>query len=127
MDFSKWRHTALWFQSEGNRSQTYYHVRGSSEEFAFEERQNYDPQGSGRFEAIVAVGWTMSSLTVPQLTRLMRSVPVNNHDPEFNCQNWVELAMLKLVQEGLLTKAQYEEGFDKMCEKTIEARDESIA
>ncbi|KAH6971037.1 hypothetical protein BKA56DRAFT_635994 [Ilyonectria sp. MPI-CAGE-AT-0026] len=124
IDFSKYRHTGLWFVPEDGSSHYYYHVKGLTGEFSFEWRKDFDPTTSRTFAKKVRVGTTHHSLTSSELTSQMESVDVLNNDPEFDCQQWVELALKALYHAGHLTAAQYETGLSGMIDATMDAKDE---
>ncbi|GAB0139161.1 hypothetical protein EsDP_00007374 [Epichloe bromicola] len=127
VDFSKYRHTGLWCVPKDNTSHDFYHVKGLTGELTFERRKNFDPTASTTFAKKVKVGTTKHSLSSAELARLMESVDVANHDPEFNCQQWVDFALRTLYRTGYLTAEQYDTGLNGMVDATVEAKDESIA
>ncbi|EKJ76926.1 hypothetical protein FPSE_02924 [Fusarium pseudograminearum CS3096] len=127
MDFSKYRHTGLWFVPENSVPHYFYHVRGKPTVFLFEMRKNWDPTRSANFAKKVLAGRISHPLTASELEQHMRSVTVGNDDHEFNCQQWVQMALLLLRQKGLLTQEQYDAGVDGMIDATMEAADEDIA
>ncbi|KAF5529465.1 hypothetical protein FMEXI_14139 [Fusarium mexicanum] len=127
VDFSKYRHTGLWCVPDDNTSHYFYHVKGLIGEFTFEQRKNFDPTTSRTFAKKVKVGRTQHSLTSFELASLMGAVDVANHDPEFNCQQWVDFALVALYQKGYLTAEQYNTGLNGMIDATMEAEDESLA
>lgn len=127
LDYQKFRHVGLSFVPTGSERTHYFHVVGASPEFVFEARVGYTPRLSRTFAKEVNIGTTKQPLTTAELQALMQSVPINNHDPEFNCQQWVDLALLRLFKNGILNKQQYQDGSDGMVEATLEAKDDDLA
>ncbi|EGX92171.1 hypothetical protein CCM_06332 [Cordyceps militaris CM01] len=127
MDFSKWRHTGLWLVPDDETHSYYFHVCGIPGSFQYEKRTNYDPEFSTKFAGKIPAGDTKLSLSSSELATLLESVAVRNDDPEFNCQQWVQKALLMLFQRGYLDEAQYNAGLDGMIETTMEASDETLA
>lgn len=127
LDSSKFRHTALWFVPEDDTSHYYYHVTGAKQDFAFERRCNFDPTTSQSFATKVELGQTEQALTASELTRQMESVVVANDNVEFNCQQWVDMALRRLREVGYLTAAQYDTGMNGMIDAIMEAEDDHLA
>ncbi|KAK2606303.1 hypothetical protein QQS21_003351 [Conoideocrella luteorostrata] len=111
VDFSKYRNTAIYCVPEDDSASYFYHFTGVTRGFNFEKRKNFDPTSSYTFAKKVK----------------MDSVPVLNEDREFNCQQWVELALNTLRHAGYLKKEQYNDALDEMLEAIMEAEDEDIA
>ncbi|OAA36781.1 hypothetical protein BBO_08060 [Beauveria brongniartii RCEF 3172] len=127
LDFCKYRHVGLWYEPEDNDALFYAHVTGVEGEFKIEKRWNYDPAGSRTFAKKVKVGTTKRSLTHSELVALSESVSVDNDNPEFNCQHWVEHGLLVLLEKGLITEKEYNDGLNGMIDATMEAEDEDLA
>jgi len=127
LDYSKWRHTGLWFVPEQGSTNYFYHVKGLTGEFEFERRKNFDPTTSRTFAKKVKVGKTKHSVVFAEIDSLMRSVQVSNSDPEFNCQQWVHYALQTLYHAGHITSEQYDNGLNDMIDATMEAEDEDNA
>lgn len=80
----------------------------------------------------VPVGQLARPLTKARLVHFISQTPVDNDDPEFNCQVWVEAALTRLATENalgdggslLLSMEDYQNGFDAMVDATMEAADE---
>ena len=64
---------------------------------------------------------------MPEVARIMYSVPRDNFDPEYNCHSWISKALDKLANEGFLTEEEADEGATKMIRATLEAKDEQIS
>ncbi|KAM0666491.1 hypothetical protein MY8738_005656 [Beauveria namnaoensis] len=126
VDFCKYRHTGLWYEPEDDGTTFYAHVTGLEGEFRFQERWNYDPEGSRSFAKKVRVGTTKRPLTDSELVALSESVSVDNDNPEFNCQQWVQYALLVLYENGLITEKEYNDGVNGMIDATMEAKDEHL-
>ncbi|KAL3595618.1 hypothetical protein FPOAC2_09967 [Fusarium poae] len=127
IDFSKYRHTGLWFVPEDSSPHYFFHVKGKPSEFLFEMRKNWDPTTSATFAKKVMVGKIQHPLTSSEVEQHMRSVTVGNDDYEFNCQQWVQMALLSLRHQGCLTEEQYDAGVNGMIDATMEAADEDLA
>ncbi|KAK8147555.1 hypothetical protein G3M48_001373 [Beauveria asiatica] len=126
-DFCKYRHTGLWFSPEDNAQVCYVHVVGLTGSFSFETRWGWDPATSRTFAKKVKVATTKRPLTPSELVALSQSVSVKNRDPEFDCQQWVQSALLALFENGYITKEEYNDGLNGMIDATMEAVDEKIA
>ncbi len=124
VDFQKFRHTALWLVPVDNGSNYYCHVRGSTGDFEYEKRSDYNPTRTRTFAKLINVGETKTSMTSSELTSQVEGTPVNNKDREFNCQTWVDDAVRRMYRAGYLTKEEYEEGTNGMLDATLEAIDE---
>lgn len=124
VDFQKFRHTALWFLPVDSGSSHYCHVRGSTGDFSYEKRSDYNPTKTQTFAKLIDVGTTKTSMTSSELTNHVKDTPVKNRDWEFNCHTWVDNAVQRMYRAGYLTKEEYEEGRDAMIDATMEAADE---
>jgi len=127
VDFQKYRHTGLWFVPEESGSTLFCHVTGSTGDFTFESRTNYNPTSSETLAKTIEVGATQQKLTAAALLGEMQACPVRNDDMEFNCHGWVEAALKRLSLAGYLTNEEYENGFDKMMDATLEAEQDQYA
>lgn len=56
----------------------------------------------------------------------MEYVAVENGDPEFNCQQWVDYALRTLCHANYLTAEEYDKGVNGMIDATMEAEDEHL-
>ncbi|PMB73315.1 hypothetical protein BM221_000736 [Beauveria bassiana] len=126
MDFCKFRHTGLWFYPDEGTEECYVHVVGLTGEFEFETRLGWDPANTVSFAKKVKVGTTKRSLTTSELVALSQSIPVENRNPEFNCQQWVQRALLALFKNGYITEEEYNNGVNGMIDATMEAEDETL-
>ncbi|KAL1858880.1 hypothetical protein VTK73DRAFT_7738 [Phialemonium thermophilum] len=126
-DYS-YRHCALFFLPASGRADgraeecvgDMYHVQGAPFAWRFEARQNDDPFSSVSLRSRHEVGHLLHAMTRHAIHRLMRHVPVRNADPEFNCLQWVNEALQKLVGEGLITAEQYEIAMDATVQMKLE-------
>ncbi len=71
VDFSKYRHTGLWFVPEDRATQYYFHVTGFTGMFEFERRKDFDPTTSRTFAKKIKVGKTKLSLSSSELATLL--------------------------------------------------------
>lgn len=134
VDYQKFRHTALYFKIvNGSASDTgttlLAHVTGVIGQFRLEVRGGYKPEESTTLVKDIPVGRLRSRRGVeikhmPEIAKLMYSVPPDNVDPEFNCHSWISKALEKLVKEGFLTEEEADEGTTMMIRATLEAKDE---
>jgi hypothetical protein len=127
VDFAKFRHVGLWFTPHDGSAHYFFHVTGSTNEFTYERRKNYNPTTTRTFAKLATVGNTTHSMTPSQLTALMASVHVTNHDPEFNCHQWVQYALKKLLDHRYISKEAYDQGLDGMLNAILEAGDDQYA
>ncbi|KAI5455756.1 hypothetical protein BGZ63DRAFT_368398 [Mariannaea sp. PMI_226] len=124
LDLQMYRHVALLFKPSGKSSSYYFNVVGSTGEFEFEMRKDFDPTSSGKFEKKIKVAKLSAQITSSYLNQLMEGVPIVNENPEFNCQVWVDYALYVLCQQGYITNDEYVKGRNEMVDATMEARDD---
>lgn len=86
---------------------TLVHIIGSPGEYLFQHREDYDPDSSQSLARLVHVGPLAIEANRAQLIQIMRAVPINNSNPELNCQTWVELAVRKLKELGIVPSDAY--------------------
>ncbi|KAI0391531.1 hypothetical protein F5Y17DRAFT_478534 [Xylariaceae sp. FL0594] len=121
-DAAKFRHTGLWCQPVGEKASHYfYHVQGIQGEFQYQCRVDYNPNTSQKLEKVCDAATTLKSITSSELKHIMESVHVAK-DREFSCQHWVGNALEKLVEVGLLTQQQSDDGLDNMLAVVAQAR-----
>lgn len=123
LDYPHYRHTALWSHFGDQYQPLIAHVVGPVGDFEFESREEAQPWKNEDFAKIVDVGPLATTITQPRLEALLRAIPIRNHDREFNCQTWVEAALKRLAESGLLAQQAYESGLDGMVEAIAEAED----
>ena len=124
VDYQKYRHTALWIRFRDGSPAILAHIVGPPGEFEFQVREHYDPSQSASLAKIVDVGYLQVRTTSTQLRSALRAIPINNSDPEFNCQTWIETVLKRLKDRNLLSNESYENGVDGMVDAIAEAEDE---
>ncbi|KAK7606534.1 hypothetical protein BKA81DRAFT_177433 [Phyllosticta paracitricarpa] len=125
LDWQKYRHTALLFTFADETQSVMIHATGSRYAFRLETMSNRDPRLSRSFAKEVDVGQIRFPMTKPRLVELISETPINNSDPEFNCQVWVENALQRLKGANQLSEDEYTKGVDGMIDATMEAEHES--
>lgn len=121
LDYQKHRHTSLFFRFGDGSPATLAHVVGPTGGFEFATREGYDPAQSETLADLAEVGMLSVPSSRTQVVQLLRSVPVRK-DREFNCQLWVEAALKKLQDLGMLANDLYEKGLDSMVDAIAEAK-----
>jgi hypothetical protein len=124
VDCQRYRHTSLFITFANHDPSTVFHVVGPPGEFEYDIQVGYDPSGDQSLARLVDVGPLSVESTRNQIIQILRRVPIENEDREFNCQTWVEGALKKLREMGMLTDALYAQGLDEMVDVIAEATDE---
>jgi hypothetical protein len=124
LDYQMYRHTSLCLHTDNSSSALIAEVVGPIGEFQFETRQLVNPHESPGLAKSVEVGQLITQITFDQLVDVLRTLPVENSDREFNCQVWVESALRTLRDLGHLASDAYEKGVDGMVDAIAEAEDE---
>ncbi|KAK8155101.1 hypothetical protein IWX90DRAFT_54268 [Phyllosticta citrichinensis] len=133
-DFKKLRHAALWFETGDDLTSFLIHVTKlqatESTPTAYrafyhvDVNRSFNPLRSLKIVGSVNLGPLEKQITSTQLADFLSETPVDNSDPEFNCQVWVQGALQRLKDKGYLSEEQYEKGFDGMIKFVSEATDE---
>jgi hypothetical protein len=124
VDCQRYRHTSLFITFANNDPPVVVHVVGPPGEFEFDTQDSYDPSQDQSLAKLVDVGFLSFESTRLHIIRILRTVPIVNEDREFNCQTWVEGALKKFRELGMLTGALYAQGLNKMVDVIAEAQDE---
>lgn len=124
VDCPRYRHTSLFVTFAGKDLSLIVHVVGPPGEFEFDTQVGYDPSQDLSLAKLVEVGPLSVESTRDQITQILRRVSIENEDHEFNCQTWVEGALKKFRELGMLTSALYAQGLDDMVDVIAEAKDE---
>lgn len=124
LDYQKYRHTSLYFEFENLEPSAIIHVVGPKKQYIFECRDGYDPTQSSSLAKIVALGPLSVQANRDRLVQILQTVPIRNRDWEFDCQQWVEAALSRLRELGMLTSEAYTRGLDGMVDAISEAQDE---
>ncbi|KAK7541389.1 hypothetical protein IWX49DRAFT_322009 [Phyllosticta citricarpa] len=125
LDYQKYRHTALWFYFADGTTPALIHATGSRGDFGLQIVNVANPTLSATFVKKIEVGQLRFAMTKPRLVELVSETPINNSDPEFNCQVWVENALQRLKRSNYLSEDDYTKGVDGMIDATMEAEHES--
>lgn len=123
LDYPRYRHTALWLQFADNSSPVIVNVVGPQGGFEFESRESQAPWNVEGYAKTVDVGQLTTSATSEQIRSVLRTVPIENHDREFQCQVWVEYALRMLRDDGYLRAELYDKGVNDMVDTIAEAED----
>lgn len=124
VDSQRYRHTSLFITFANQDPSAVYHVVGPPGEFEYVIQSGYDPSSDQSLARLVDVGNLSVESTRVQINQILRRVPIENEDREFNCQTWVEGALKKFREMGMLTGALYAQGLDEMVDVIAEATDE---
>lgn len=125
LDWQRYRHTAIVFREKypctpNNPLPLVIHMIGGSGFFELQHSDSLDPQSEKTFLKEIPVGVLKGETsTLPRLLALLKRVPIENWDIEFNCQTWVERALVRLRDAGLLGARECEEGVEAMVEATM--------
>lgn len=122
-DYQRYRHTALCFQCIGWPT-VLTHIVGPFGKFEFEHKEISSPSRSAKFASRIEVGDIIGPATILHIVEALQGVPVNNDDPEFNCQLWTDSALLCLKALHYISDDMYNRGLDGMVDAIIEAEDE---
>jgi hypothetical protein len=93
--------------------------------YELEIKENWDPSCTGSALPLVYVGRT-TSISANELIRILKAVPIENHDVEFNGQQWIWGALKTLTSSGFLTKKQRDESFNQMLETVLEGSSDEV-
>lgn len=124
VDCQRYRHTSLFFTFANQDPSVVIHVVGPAGEFEFDTQDDYDSSQDQSLAKLVDVGLLSVQTSRVQLIEILRTVPIVNQDHEFNCQTWVEAALKKFLNLGMLTDALHTQGVDEMVDVIAEAKDE---
>lgn len=123
LDYSQYRHTALWLRFADRSPSLLVHVVGPPGEFIFESKESSKPWETQRYAKTVEVGLLRVAATSAQAVAALQRVPVDHRDREFNCQTWVEHALKMLQNAGHLSRESYNPGLEGMVDAIAEAED----
>ena len=119
------RRIGIWFVPCEAGSQLYFHVKGDFSRFLFEVKRDWDPTGTASAMDPVYLGRTRR-LTEARLHSLMKRVPIENHDLEFNGQQWIWGALDYLTSDGYLSREQRDTGFNNMLDQVLEGSSDEL-
>lgn len=124
-DINHERRIGLWFVPCKTGSQYYFHVKGSIHHYQFEIKENFDPTCTASVLPLVYVGQT-EKISANELIQVLRDVPIENHDLEFNGQQWIWGALKFLTLKGYLTRKQRDDGFDEMLKVVLDGSSDEL-
>ncbi|OAA44975.1 hypothetical protein NOR_03729 [Metarhizium rileyi] len=124
-DSSHQRRIGLWFVPCEQGSQYYFHVKGAFHNYQLETKENWDPTCTGSALPLIYIGKT-DKLSANELTKILGDVPIENHDLEFNGQQWIWGALNFLASNSHLTRRQRDEGFNQMLETVLEGSSDEL-
>ncbi|KAI0902919.1 hypothetical protein F4823DRAFT_620562 [Ustulina deusta] len=126
VDAPQYRHTGLLIQDLAQDNTTlkrrFLHVTGSAGVFAREE-DSRNPRKSELFVGAVYLATIRASGS--SLRNAIWSMPVNNADRSWNCQNYVGDALESCAREGLISEEQIDYAIDGMVDLVQQAREEA--
>lgn len=102
------------------------HIVGAHGFFEFQTLENYRPEQSRRLAAKIPVAELRGSFSEVSIRGVVSRTPVKNGPPDrdWNCQNWVGDAPIRMVNNGYLNASQRASAIDQMVDVCLEARDE---
>ncbi|OAQ68344.1 hypothetical protein VFPPC_13664 [Pochonia chlamydosporia 170] len=124
-DTSNERRIGLWFVPCEQGSHYYVHVKGAFHSYQFEMRQDWDPTCTGSALPPVYIGKT-DDISADELVRLLKDVPIENNNLEFNGQQWIWGALKLLASGNHLTRKQRDDGFNRMLETVLEGSSDEL-
>lgn len=124
LDYSEYRHTALYFHFPSSRS--IMHVVGCPGLFRYANNIDTDPSVMGRLAKVVPVTEIPTDIGEDSISQTVARTPIRNGrlDLDWNCQNWVGDALARLVERGWITAEQRGVAIDKMADACLEAGDD---
>lgn len=108
-------------------SRDYFHVQGPKRELAFQHRADFVATSCQSFAKEIVIGETTLSLSFLELYTKLAAVAIANDNPEFNCQHWIDAALMTLHDAGYLTAEQHALGVDGMVDAVMESKDDVIS
>ncbi|KAL1586615.1 hypothetical protein WHR41_04564 [Cladosporium halotolerans] len=124
LDYQKYRHTSLYFEFANLEPSATIQVIGPKKQYIFECKDDHDPTQNRSLAKIVALGSLAVETNRARLIQILQTVPIRNRDWDFDCQQWVEAALSRLKELGMLTSEAYTKGLDGMVDAISEAQDE---
>ncbi|OJJ38032.1 hypothetical protein ASPWEDRAFT_307648 [Aspergillus wentii DTO 134E9] len=124
VDFTKYRHTALFFEFPSYS--LLMHITGAQGFFEFQKQEDYDPRNSRKLASLIKVDDISDSFTPTSIESIVSTTPIRNGraDRDWNCHNWVGEALNRLIEAGSLEFSKREAAVDKMIDICMEARHE---
>lgn len=122
-DWWRCRHTCLVLRHPGHSLRLIAHIARALGCFQFQTEQTHELRDGAHFFKEVQVGALRRDMSRAQIAVLLAGVEVDNWGTEFNCQNGVGKALVVLKDAGYISAREYEEGFGKMWEATLEGAD----
>ncbi|EMF16093.1 uncharacterized protein SEPMUDRAFT_106257 [Sphaerulina musiva SO2202] len=124
LKYPEYRHTVLWLQSASQSPSLIAHIVGNPQKFKFQCRPtSKEPQDSLLYRKLIELGPPEVAATSEEIVAILQHVPIDNSDPKFNCQIWVELALGELKNEGILSEESHRQGLDRMWSAIADAKD----
>lgn len=125
LDFTKYRHTALFFEFPGG-STCAMHIEGAPGFFEFQPLDDYRPEQSRRLAKKIPVAVLQDYIGEASIRGVVSRTPVKNGpaDADWNCQSWVADALSRMVRSGYLNASQRASAIDQMTDVCLEAGDE---
>ncbi|OQD68447.1 hypothetical protein PENDEC_c035G03162 [Penicillium decumbens] len=125
VDYTKYRHAALFFEFP-NGSTCVMHVEGSPGEFVFRAYDNYNPERSRKLARKIPVAELQDSISEVSIRGVISRTLVKNarDDADWNCQNWVGDALVRMVTNGHLNASQRDSAIGAMTDVLLDAKDE---
>lgn len=124
LDYQMYRHTAIFIQFQDDSPPLLVQISEPNGEYEFDCVPHYKPESNADLVKTIDVGFLRVAIEPATLARTMATVRIDNHDREFNCQTWVEMALKRLRDLELLTPEAYSDGVDGMVDAIAEAEDD---
>lgn len=92
--------TNPWIKGTGQAVGEAFHVKGATQAiFTYERKQNVKYGSPSSFKGCVLVGH-INATALDAADQLLSTVPIVNGNHNWNCQNWVVLAISALENQG---------------------------
>ncbi|OJJ08927.1 hypothetical protein ASPVEDRAFT_180655 [Aspergillus versicolor CBS 583.65] len=124
LDYSEYRHTALYFHFPSSRS--IMHIVGCPGLFRYVNNIDTDPSVMGSLAKVIPVTEIPTDIGEESISQTVARTPIRNGrlDLDWNCQNWVGDALARLVERGWISADQRGVAIDKMADACLEAGDD---
>lgn len=124
LNFPEYRHTALTLHFTDRTPPLLVHIVGTPEAFRFQHRQIFSlPQNSPLCAKMIPVGPWMIDAPSAQVVAVLRRVGIDNVNPWFNCQMWMESALGMLRNTGYISGEAHDRAVNDMWEAVFREDD----
>lgn len=119
VDLPEYRHAAL-FLEFSNGSTCVLHIKGAPGILEFHMKENYNPEQSQYLGKKIPVAEIPESIDELSIRGVISRTPVKL-DRDWNCQNWVEDALIRMADNGYIDISQQQSAFYSMFDTCLEA------